>query len=227
MDKSTYRKIMALIAELDSYKNDLGFNLNSDGEVLENYYNEINTVIQEIQTVVKEDLSRYEISPIVDDDYGVVYGPYLDDVAKRLNVFVTRIKVQFLDQIIISANYDLGLLHKSINTKCRTLFYAGQYAEAVEKSFKIVKDKLRSLSGFEKGSDAFGKGKLHILGASAENVVEDFNEGVKFLTMAIDRFRNEKSHTSDAKIEDPQRAYEYMCLSSLALNLLENSTIKS
>ncbi len=218
---------MALIAELDSYKNDLGFNLNSDGEVLENYYNEINTVIQEIQTVVKEDLSRYEISPIVDHDYGEVYGPYLDDVAKRLNVFVTRIKVQFLDQIIISANYDLGLLHKSINTKCRTLFYAGQYAEAVEKSFKIVKDKLRSLSGFEKGSDAFGKGKLHILGASAENVVEDFNEGVKFLTMAIDRFRNEKSHTSDAKIEDPQRAYEYMCLSSLALNLLENSTIKS
>jgi len=45
--------------------------------------------------------------------------------------------------------------------------------------------------------EAFGKGKLHIEGAVAINVDEDFNEAVKFFTMAIDRFRNEKSHTSE------------------------------
>jgi hypothetical protein len=57
-------------------------------------------------------------------------------------------------------------------------------------------------------------------GASAPHVDEDFQNGVKFLTMAIDRFRNEKSHTADGNISDSVRAYEYLRLSSLALHLL-------
>jgi uncharacterized protein (TIGR02391 family) len=83
------------------------------------------------------------------------------------------------------------------------------------------------LTGYESGSEAFGKGKLHIKGASAENVDSDFNKAVQFLMMAIDMFRNEKSHTSDARIEDPVRAYQYLAMSSLALYLLENSEIKN
>jgi len=43
--------------------------------------------------------------------------------------------------------------------------------------------------------------------------------------MAIDRFRNEKSHTSKAKIEDYKHAFEYLVLSSLAMHLLENAEI--
>lgn len=113
-------------------------------------------------------------------------------------------------------------LHHEIHSKCHSLYEKGEYAEAVEKGFKVVRDRLRKLTGHETGSEAFGKGKLHIKGAAATNVDEDFNEAVKFLTMAIDRFRNEKSHTSDAKIDDPVRAYEYLRLSSLAMNLLEN-----
>ncbi|MBU4482609.1 MAG: TIGR02391 family protein [Actinomycetia bacterium] len=121
----------------------------------------------------------------------------------------------------------LANLHSDIYSKCRELYEKGAYAEAVEKSFKVVRDKLRKLTGHETGSEAFGKGKLHIKGAAAQNVDQDFNEAVKFLTMAIDRFRNEKSHTSDAKIDDPVRAYEYLRLSSLAMNLLEDTEILS
>ena len=121
--------------------------------------------------------------------------------------------------------HDLSVLYPEIFTKCHNLFETGAYAEAVEKSFKIVKDRLRDLTGHERGADAFGNGKLHIKGASAQNVDQDFNEAVKFLTMAIDNFRNEKSHTSDAKIESPQRAYEYLTLSSLAMNLLDQAEI--
>lgn len=121
---------------------------------------------------------------------------------------------------------NLKNLHPEIYKKCHTLYEKGEYAEAVEKSFKVVKDKLRKLTGYEKGSEAFGKGKLHIKGASAPHVDKDFNAAVKFLTMSIDFFRNEKSHTSDAKIENPIRAYEYLRLSSLAMHLLENAEIK-
>ncbi len=117
-------------------------------------------------------------------------------------------------------------LHKDIYNKCYKLYKKGTYPEAVEKSFKIVRDKLRKLTGYETGSEAFGKGNLYIKGAAAKNVDQDFNEAVKFLTMAIDRFRNEKSHTSDSKIDDPIRAYEYLTLSSLAMNLLDNAEVK-
>jgi len=118
-------------------------------------------------------------------------------------------------------------LHQEILTKCSKLYNDGSYVEAAEKSFKVVRDRLRNLTGHETGSEAFGKGKLHIKGAAAPNVDSDFNQAVKFLTMAVDFFRNEKSHTSDANIDDPVRAYEYLRLSSLAMHLLENSEIKN
>ena len=114
-------------------------------------------------------------------------------------------------------------IHPEIAAKCGSLYEGGEYAEAVEKSFKMVRDRLRDLTGYETGSEAFGKGKLHIKGAVAPHVDADFNQAVKFLAMAIDMFRNEKSHTSDARIDDPVRAHQYLSLSSLALSLLENA----
>jgi uncharacterized protein (TIGR02391 family) len=114
-------------------------------------------------------------------------------------------------------------LHPEIYSRCRTLYVGGDYAEAVEKGFKVVRDRLRSLTTYETGSDAFGKGKLRIGGAAAPQVDDDFQNAVKFLTMAIDRFRNEKSHTADGNISDPIRAYEYLRLSSLAMHLLDGA----
>ena len=114
-------------------------------------------------------------------------------------------------------------LHPEIYAKCRNLYDGGDYAEAVEKSFKLVRDRLRALTGYETGSEAFGKGHLYVHGAAATHVDDDFQNGVKFLTMAIDRFRNEKSHTADGNISDPIRAYEYLRLSSLAMHLLERA----
>jgi uncharacterized protein (TIGR02391 family) len=114
-------------------------------------------------------------------------------------------------------------LHPEIFAKCRRLYESSDYAEAVEKSFKLVRDRLRALTGYETGSEAFGKGKLYIDGAAASHVDDDFQAAVRFLTMAIDFFRNEKSHTADGNISDPIRAYEYLRLSSLAMHLLERA----
>ncbi len=118
-------------------------------------------------------------------------------------------------------------LHPEIYSKCRNLYEGGDYAEAVEKSFKLVRDRLRALTGFETGSEAFGKGRLYVNGAAAAHVDDDFQNGVKFLAMAIDRFRNEKSHTADGNISGPIRAYEYLRLSSLAMHLLEEAQSRS
>jgi uncharacterized protein (TIGR02391 family) len=117
-------------------------------------------------------------------------------------------------------------LHPEIFSRCHRLFETGDYAEAVEKGFKVVRDRLRSLTTYETGSEAFGRGKLYVEGAAAPHVDDDFQEGVKFLTMAIDRFRNEKAHTADGNISEPIRAYEYLCLSSLAMHLLEKAVVR-
>lgn len=147
---------------------------------------------------------------------------------KKYRHFITWFQLQnteYTNPNLQTRLLDISLFHPAITSKCQHLFETGAYPEAVEKSFKVVRDRLRSLTSHETGSEAFGKGKLHIKGAAATNVDHDFNEGVKFLTMAIDKFRNEKSHTSDGNITDPQHAYEYLTLSSLAMHLLDRAEI--
>ena len=144
------------------------------------------------------------------------------DLTERL---AGRLGQKDLPRTPVMNTFSLSGLHPEIFAKCHGLYEHNAFSEAVEKSFKVVRDKLRTLTGYETGSDAFGKGKLFINGAAATNVEEDFNRAVQFLTMAIDRFRNEKSHTSDAKIDDPARAFEYLCLSSLAMRFLDDAKI--
>ena len=117
-------------------------------------------------------------------------------------------------------------LHPRIHAKCSALYKSGHFTEAVEMSFKVVRDRLRELSSFEKASEAFGKGKLHIKGAASPYVDSDFNEGARFLMMSIDMFRNEKVHTSDAKIADPARARQYLMVSSLAMSFLDEAEVR-
>jgi len=150
-----------------------------------------------------------------------------EEFVKIVQRFIRQMEIKMTsrNKALQNSSNLLATLHPEIYKKCKDLYTKGAYPEAVEKSFKIVRDRLRKLTTYETGSEAFGKGKLHIKGAAASNVDKDFNDAVKFLTMAIDRFRNEKSHTSDAKIDDPMRAYEYLRLSSLAMNLLENAKI--
>lgn len=145
---------------------------------------------------------------------------FIRSLIKRLDLFQEYLTSA---QLPDAADNSLSTLHPEVYSKCHTLYQKGAYAEAAEKGFKVVRDKLRNLTTYETGSEAFGKGKLHVKGATAPHVDRDFNEGVKFLTMAIDQFRNEKVHTSDAKIEDPIRALEYLRLSSLAMNLLDKA----
>lgn len=114
-------------------------------------------------------------------------------------------------------------LHPAIENASLRLFENGHYGEAVEKSYKVVRDQLRALTGYETGAEAFGRGGLRITGAAAPHVADDFNEAVKFLTMAIDRFRNEKSHSSDGHTDNPDRAREYLAMSSLAMHLLDQA----
>ncbi|NUT54674.1 MAG: TIGR02391 family protein [Thermoleophilia bacterium] len=115
----------------------------------------------------------------------------------------------------------LATLHPAVQERSAALYSSGHFSEAVEAAFKVVRARLRDLTGHETGSEAFGKGALRVNGAAATWVDEDFNERLKFLTMAIDRFRNEKAHVVDGNV-DQVKAFEYLVISSLAMRLLDN-----
>ncbi len=99
------------------------------------------------------------------------------------------------------------------------------YYNAVEESYKIVRDKLKSISGQEKATDAFNADNYErIFGHMPKDDAEkDFFAGVKFLHMAIQFLRNEKSHRPAGEL-DKNLAIHYITLASLAYDLISRST---
>ncbi len=95
------------------------------------------------------------------------------------------------------------------------------YFNAVEEAYKIVRHKLKEITGKERATDAFNKGNYPVIfGHEAKNDAEaDFFEGVKFLHMGIQFLRNEKSHTP-AQEMDENLAIHYIVLASLAYDLI-------
>lgn len=160
-------------------------------------------------------------------DQAWLWVRYMEEKSKAPHV--SRIVVAEKTENREAMGVPFGLLHAQVWSKCETLFITGHYGQAVEMSFRVVRDRLRELTKYEKGQDAFGigKGDLYVHGAVTEHAEEDFNEGVKFLTMAIDRFRNEKTHTAEVGITDAVRAFQYLSLSSLAMRLLEKAEVNS
>ena len=98
------------------------------------------------------------------------------------------------------------------------------YYHAVEEAYKIVRQKLRYLTGEEKANQAFSDTNIEkIFGHKAKDDTEkDFFDGVKFINMAIQMFRNEKAHTP-AKQLDRNLAVHYISLASLAYELISRN----
>lgn len=126
----------------------------------------------------------------------------------------------------ISDNRINIILQKEIFSHVKNLLNNGHYFNAVEESYKIVREKLKLITGKEKAHEAFSKSNYTtIFGHEAKDDVEkDFFEGVKFLHMAIQKLRNEKAHTPANKI-DKNLAIHYIVLASLAYDLINRKKL--
>jgi uncharacterized protein (TIGR02391 family) len=121
----------------------------------------------------------------------------------------------------ISDNQINIILQKEVFSHVKKLLNDEHYFNAVEESYKIVREKLKSITGKEKAHEAFNENNYTtIFGHEAKDDVEkDFFEGVKFLHMAIQKLRNEKAHTSANEL-DKNLAIHYIVLASLAYDLI-------
>lgn len=112
-------------------------------------------------------------------------------------------------------------LQKEVFDHVQKLLNSGHYFNAVEEAYKIVRQKLKVITGKEKAHEAFAESNLEkIFGRKPKNDADkDFFEGVKFLHMSIQFLRNEKAHTP-AQDLDKNLAIHYISLASLAYDLI-------
>lgn len=113
-------------------------------------------------------------------------------------------------------------LQRDIFDHVQKLLNDGHYFNAVEEAYKIVRKKLKDVSGKEKATDAFSASNYErIFGRQPlDDAERDFFEGTKFLHMAIQFLRNEKAHTP-ARDLDKNLAIHYIALASLAYDLID------
>lgn len=112
-------------------------------------------------------------------------------------------------------------LQKDVFDHVQKLLNSGHYFNAVEEAYKIVRKKLKDITGKEKATDAFNNSNYEkIFGHQPIDQAEkDFFEGVKFLHMSIQFLRNEKAHTPASDL-DKNLAIHYISLASLAYDLI-------
>jgi uncharacterized protein (TIGR02391 family) len=119
--------------------------------------------------------------------------------------------------------------HPAIEVVSREAYSAGQLKHAVQEAFIRVINEVKSRSAIhDKDGDplmnhAFGienrspKIKFNSLTNESER---DEHRGIMYLFKGIVGIRNHYAHTN-SRLEDPQRAHEYLTLASLLMRLLE------
>ncbi|MDR7381723.1 TIGR02391 family protein [Promicromonospora iranensis] len=112
-------------------------------------------------------------------------------------------------------------IHEDIYGHIKRYLDTEDYFHAVEESYKVVREKLREITGSEKATDAVRQANFEkLFGHQPANDAEsDFFDGVKYLNMAIQFLRNEKAHTLATAVE-PNLAIHYISLASLAYDLI-------
>ncbi|MDB5166313.1 MAG: hypothetical protein JWM37_385 [Candidatus Saccharibacteria bacterium] len=112
-------------------------------------------------------------------------------------------------------------IHEEIYNHIRLYLENQDYFHAVEESYKLVRAKLKDITGKEKAHEAFSEANYEkIFGHTPHDDVEkDFFDGVKFLNMSIQFLRNEKAHTPATQLEE-NLAIHYVSLASLSYDLI-------
>lgn len=118
-------------------------------------------------------------------------------------------------------------INEDIYNHIRQYLVTGDYFHAVDESYKVVREKLRAVTGEEKATEVFNMNaenkrhyqKLFGKNEGATDAEKDFLRGVGYLNLTIQFLRNEKSHSLATPI-DPNLAIHYISLASLAYDLI-------
>ncbi|HDR9053160.1 TPA: TIGR02391 family protein [Burkholderia vietnamiensis] len=176
-----------------------------------------------------------------------IKGPSLRSATEKLNTIAGRLEALDQDDIVpadrgvplksgmpadrIMAAY-LSHLHPYIAQGCTKLFMDGHYAQAVEESAKAVFQYLREVSGLTLDGAALAQQsfspKAPILAFSDLSDETKKNEQLGFMEMLsayAKGVRNPLAHTH-GKLEEQQKAFEYLCMASLFCRRIDDASPK-
>lgn len=135
----------------------------------------------------------------------------------------------FLHKTIAPKDYSL---HTDVLAVSQRLFNDGHYPQAVEMALKkvittvkecLTDDERRGTDGDAMMNLAFGiEGRTPLIRVNpcSNQAEKDEQKGIMFLFKGVVAIRNRKAHDF-VKLDDPTRAFEYLCLSSMLIRLLE------
>jgi uncharacterized protein (TIGR02391 family) len=176
-----------------------------------------------------------------------IKGPSLRSVTEKLNTIAGRLEALDPNDSVpadrgrplrsglgpdrLMLSY-LDHLHPYIAKGCSTLFIDGHYAQAVEESAKAVFQYLRDVSGLTLDGAALAQQSLSvknpILAFSDLSDESKRNEQIGFMEMLAafaKGVRNPLAHTH-GKLEEQQKAFEYLCLASLFCRRIDDAAPK-
>ena len=159
----------------------------------------------------------------------VLFSPQMEKIANKLLHMPNKTTTTKLEVPVTSSDKELSIIIKPvIYNHVRKFLDVEDYFHALEESYKIVRKKLKDITGSEKATDAFSEKNLTVIfGHSPKDEVEkDFFSGIKFLHMALQYFRNEKAHDL-AKPLDRNIAIHYLAVASLAYDLITRKKEKT
>lgn len=185
--------------------------------VIEYYYNPINFINEEdkLSNLIIE-LNKY----LLYDGLILIIKDNKVTLIDRKNDSFIHTEANFIDWNITIK------LQKNIFSHVQSLLKSWHHFNAVEESYKIVREKLKNITWEEQAHKWFKEENYEMIfwHKPKNDVEKDFFEWVKFLHMAIQNLRNEKAHTP-AKELDKNLAIHYIVLASLAYDLI-NRNIK-
>ncbi|MEA4968088.1 MAG: TIGR02391 family protein [Bacteroidaceae bacterium] len=148
----------------------------------------------------------------------------IEKIGNKLLGMANRQPVQLSTTASINDNLISIEIRPEIYEHIKQYLDTEDYFHAVEEAYKIVRKKLRDITGEEQAHKAFDKSNYEkIFGHMPKTAVEkDYFEGVRLLNMSLQKFRNEKVH-SVADNLDKNLAIHYLSLASLAYDLISRN----
>jgi uncharacterized protein (TIGR02391 family) len=161
----------------------------------------------------------YEVNDESMDRVRAVAGRLAESAKRRADTPPSS--VSFTTEATVTNNKIQIEIHEDIYAHISRYLETEDYFHAVEESYKVVREALREKTGSEKATDAFKPDNFPALfGHEPSGQAEkDFFDGVKYLNMAIQFLRNEKSHTLATSMER-NLALHYISLASLSYDLI-------
>ena len=124
-------------------------------------------------------------------------------------------------------------INKDVYAHIKQYLDSEDYFHAVDEAYKLVREKLREVTGNEKATDVFNMNAenktyyTQLFGKTdgSTQAEKDFFRGVGYLNLTIQFLRNEKAHSLATQL-DRNLAIHYISLSSLAYDLITRSEVE-